>query len=216
MKKNFGFSLVEILVVVAILATMSLIIATTLTQSLNAKKRLESQEEVMHSLRVIFTLMENDLSQAFLAHQAMEGATGDYQTDFIGTEDSINFSTQSGHHWMEDAKDTDTITVGYSLAPSKDDLFELTRRSSSFLGPKVDEGGKSVVLISSIKEMKLEYYDPTDEDWTLEWDSTKISHQAKLPMAIKISLSLVTGIENQTIEMKDMFLIPMSQNLVKF
>ena len=51
-----------------------------------------------------------------------------------------------------------------------------------------DQGGRSYVLAENIKEFKLRYFDPKDDDWTDTWDTTDNEYQGRLPTLVEITM----------------------------
>ncbi len=186
-----GFSLIEVLIAVGILAGMGLLISVTMSRTLTGKAHVEDRDEVLHSVRLGFSKMTEDLSQAFLANTTLKGKDTTYQTGLKGDETNLDFSTLSHLHFQKNAKDTDQVTVGYHLENNDRGFHDLVRRESSTLSEKIDEGGASYLLIENIKEFKLQYYDNNKEVWQTTWDTTQISNLGHLPQAVKIDLTVV-------------------------
>ncbi len=186
-----GFSLLEIMIAVAILSGMALIINTTMTRSLTGKARVEKRDELLHTVRITLNKMTEDLSQAFLSNSTLKGQNSIYETGMKGTESKIDFSTLGHLHYQKDAKDTDQVTVGYGLAAGESDFQNLTRRESSRLSEKIDEGGREFVLLENVKAFKLSYYDSNKEEWVAEWDTSQVSNLNRLPQVVKIELTVV-------------------------
>lgn len=186
-----GFSLIEIMIAVGLLATMSLMINSIMGRTLSAKSKVERRDDLLHSTRLSLGKMTEDLSQAFLASSTMQGQNASYKTGMKGSESQIDFSTLSHFHYQKNANDTDQVTVGYILKSNELGFYDLIRRETQRLSDKIDEGGDSFVLMENIKEFKLQYYDSQKEEWVKEWDSTQISNLNRLPMVAQIDITVV-------------------------
>ncbi|OGQ07286.1 MAG: hypothetical protein A3G32_04740 [Deltaproteobacteria bacterium RIFCSPLOWO2_12_FULL_40_28] len=191
MKNNKGFTLLEVLIGVAILTGMSLLLYTTMGKALDAKERVERQEKILHSIRIGVNKMVEDLSQGFLVATALKGQNMAYETGLKGKENEIYFSTLSHRHFLMNTKDTDQVDVGYLLETSDRSVFKLIRTESNYLMEKVDAKVKGFPLVEQVKEFRLEYYDAQKEEWVPDWDSTGVSQLNRLPRAVKISLKVV-------------------------
>lgn len=189
-RSHKGFTILEILIGVAILSGMSLMIYGTMGSALGAKVRIEKKDEMLHSVRISMDKMVHDLHQAFMAKQPLEGRDQSYRTGFKGGEDSMNFTTFSHLHYLKNAHDTDQVSVGYFLKSSENGLFDLVRRESQYLSDKIDEGGHSFSVVENVKEFKLEYFDSNQKTWLPEWDSTQIKVLGRLPEAVRITIVL--------------------------
>ncbi len=190
MRNKKGFTLIEIMIGVAILTGMALLINTVMQRTLTAKQKVERRDEVLHSVRLGLAKITEDVSQAFLTIQAMEGTNALYHTGMKGTEDSLDFSTLSHFHYQKNAKDTDQVSVGYVLEKNEEGAQNLMRRESFRLGEKVTEGGRSDLLIENVKSLKFRYYDSGKEEWVEEWNTESVSALNRLPQAVQIDLTV--------------------------
>lgn len=186
-----GFSLIEVMVGITLLSGMSLMIFSTMSGSLNAKARVEARDEQLQMVRVGMGKMVTDLSQTFLASTLFQGKENAYMTGMKGDENHVNFSTMNHYHFVEDAKDSEQMTVGYFLERDDSGTSNLMRRASERLGDKIDEGGRASVMIEGVREFKLQYYHARKQDWVEDWDTGSVSSLRSLPQAVKISLTLV-------------------------
>ena len=184
-----GFTLIEVMISVAIIAGMGLIIQGTLRGALGAKNRVERKNELLRGVQVGISKMTGDLGCAFLANASLKGTETAYETGMKGGEDHLDFSTLGHFHYVENATDTDQVTVGYSLK-KEGEYSSLYRRESQRLSEKIDEGGTSFALIENIREFKLQYYDSSKEEWVSEWDTSQISVLGRLPRAVKIEIKV--------------------------
>lgn len=209
----------EVLVGVAIIAGMSFMIQATTSRVLKAKERVEGRDAVIGGAEIALAKMADDFSQSFLAGTSLKGTNAAYDTGMKGTADHIDLTTLGHYHYQEDAKDTDQVSVGYSLQSGKGRLQDLMRRESQRLSDKIDEGGKSYPLLNNVKEFKLQYYDSNKEEWVSEWDTSQISVLGRLPEAIKVELK-VAEVENDEEVREHIFqttvLIPLYKNEINF
>lgn len=185
-----GFTLIEVLIGVTIIAGMSLLIQATTSRVLTSKQKVERRDEVTSGAEIALAKIADDFSQSFLAGTNLKGANAAFNAGMKGSVDHIDFTTFSHYHYQADAKDTDSVSIGYSLLSGKGRTQDLVRRESQRLSDKIDKGGKTYPLLSNVKEFKLQYYDSNKEEWVPEWDSTQISVLGRLPEAIKIKLTV--------------------------
>ncbi|MBI2340436.1 MAG: prepilin-type N-terminal cleavage/methylation domain-containing protein [Deltaproteobacteria bacterium] len=186
-----GFSLIEIMIGVAILAGMTILIQTTMSRALDARNKAERRDELFHSVRISLGKLNDDLAQAFLANSAFKGQEGNYATGMIGSDQALDFSTFSRLHFQKNAHDSDAASVGYSLKANDAGTSDLYRRESQWLGEKVTEGGIAYAMIENVKELKIQYYDSNKTEWVAEWDTTQLSTLNRLPQAVKVELRVV-------------------------
>lgn len=191
LKNRKGFTLIEIMVGVSILAGMSLIIYSTLNSSLKGNARVIKKQDLVHSVRTGFELISNDIAQAFQANAAFKGPNSEAMSGFKGDSESLNFSTFSHHHIIKDVRDTDQVSVGYFLKKNDQGKTDLVRRESTTLTPKLDEGGKAYAIIDNVKSVKFEFYDLEKTEWLSEWDSLDITRNNKIPSAVKVNMIIL-------------------------
>lgn len=190
-KNDNGFTLIEVMIGLVILATMSMIMYAALDGSLESQKRVEKRDRLYQSVRMGFAKMSGDLSQAFAVKKPKEGESDDYVTGMKGGEEKINFSTMSHYHYIADNKDTDHVTVGYYLERGEGGLYHLLRRESQRLSTQLDEGGQAFVLVPNIKKLRFSYFDSNKRDWVNEWDSSSSYLLGRLPQAVKIEMTVM-------------------------
>lgn len=185
-----GFTLLEMLVSVTLIATLSFLTYSTLNRSQKEQAKAGRISALLHEVRVSFTRMDEDFSQAFLASGVLSGTTQSFTAGFKGTETSVNFSTLSNVHYVPGNLDTDQVAVGYFLE-KKGDLQSLMRRQTSYLSEKIDEGGTAYPLVENVKEITFEYFDFKKDEWVTEWDNTTVSVFGRLPQAVRVKLVVI-------------------------
>lgn len=188
---QLGFTIIEIIIGVTILAGMSLLMYGTISRSLEGRTRVEKRDETIHGMRVGLDKMLEDISQAFVAHNDFKGSEGDYESGMKGSAEKIDFSTMGHYHFIADARDTDQVTVGYYLESDGHGYQRLMRREAMHLSDALDEGGTAIQIIEYVRSLKFSYYDANKKEWVDDWDTAGLSGQGKMPRAVKIELEVV-------------------------
>ncbi len=192
MKRN-GFTLIEIMIAMAILAVMAVLFFTSMSQTINSKDDVEKKDELGHSANLALNKMSMDLQMAFLLNgPEFLGSDGKMKTAFIGKEDRVDFPSFSHVRYFKDVKESDYAEVGYYVEDDKEDPSKklLMRRESKGIDDKPEEGGKGEAMIEGVKEFHLEYYDSKKKEWLKNWDSTQVDFSNRLPRAVKIELKV--------------------------
>lgn len=120
---------------------------------------------------------------------------------FIGTNNSLHFTTLSHTRTLRDAKESDQAEVGYFLRDCTDRMNKkwrsqcLWRRESVIIDDDVTQGGTETVLLENIERFALRYLGPGfEEEWTTDWISHKdvndVRKQNKFPYAVEITVSV--------------------------
>lgn len=238
-----GFTLLEVLVSVAIMGLIMVLIWSTQSQSLNSKDRIEKRDMIYQYGRVALQKISDDLTMAFLAKKPVGAAAAAVEaggtppvaavqevvtvprpvTFFIGDDegnrDKVRFTSMSHMRLMSGAKESDQCKVAYEVAASEDEegVLNLMRAETPWLDAETQVKSASFVLAEKIRDFELEYYDARKEEWGKEWDTEVIDYQNRLPRAVKITLSFPDPDDDErSIVLKTMVLLPMSAGLIEF
>ena len=253
-KKAAGFTLIEVMIVVAILGTLTVLAAQAIQQAIKAKTKLQGQIDDVSRMRDAVRLMERDINLAYHyrdiekemaalvkktgttpqtnpqtpgavvppTQQDIQAAPGtisqsdatlglgaglsqrevprvDPETQWVGSNDAVNFVTMNNARTVRNSQQGDFIEVGYSLKDCKnlrDDRSSskcLWRRSTPYVDIDVTKGGDEVVLLENISEFKLRYIGKGKQDWVNDWRSDQQGDAAtkgKFPLAVEISITV--------------------------
>jgi len=204
-----GFTLIEIMVAVAIMVIISLLLWQSTAVIMTAKMRYEVEDIRFQEALMALTRISDDLSMAYL-YQSQEhlGVSGIGEKlaliQFIGKgggeQDTLNFSSLSNLHYIKDRKESEQAEVSYFLrqTESEDEEhtgFDLVKRVQSPPDNEPEEGGVQYVVLENVKGLKFQYYDRDREEWRREWDSSSLDFNRKLPRAVVITLVVPDPIE---------------------
>lgn len=188
-----GFTLLEIMVSIAITGMIVIAIWAGTSQTSKARDIVEYSQDNFHQVRVAFDMLNRDLSAAFLSNH--RGVEATHDTIFIGSdggkEDSIDFAAFSHNRRYFDVNESDQAEVSYFLAadPDNSDLTNLVRRTSPILDREPLEGGQTLIIVKNVAAFDVQYYDIVKKEWQDEWDTTQaIGEGTILPTQIRIKL----------------------------
>ena len=215
-----GFTLLEVMVSVAILGVIMTLIWSSTSQSLTAKDRFEKRDLVFHQGRVALRRIGEDLSMAFLAPRVARRAEGvaAIKTFFIGedraAQDSLKFTSLSHLRLFRGAKESDQCKVAYEVVPSREEpgRFNIVRREVPWIDDNVEVEGKAYTLAWDIREFDIEYYDYRRDEWIKSWDTEQPDWRGRLPMAVRIRIDFVDpDEEGEVIPLSTAVMVPMSK-----
>jgi len=196
-----GFTLVELLVAITILAAISLLIYGAFAGMKRSKEGLERVQDRYREGRLAMARITRELQSAYIsAHAPINQALIVQKTAFVGTRgtpaDRVDFNAFANRRLDRDSHDTDQCELSYFGSPNPDGsgTVDLARRSSTQLDMEPEKGGKVEVLATDIDLFDLEYLDATTGNWLETWDSTQaVGQPNRLPLQVRVILVLNGG-----------------------
>lgn len=188
--KTRGFSLMEVMVAVALLAIVGGLLYQSLTSSIQAKEIVEGTSDRYHLARQALSRMTDEISMAYLSthHNTTDPRS---QTWFKGERDKIEFTAMGYEPRVADSKRGGTREIAYFVElDERTDEDGIIRREQPDPDIELDEGGREQTLLPFVTELEFEYWDATTEDWKDEWDSQETATLNQLPQRVKISFTM--------------------------
>lgn len=237
MNKARGFTLLEVMVSVGILALIMTLVWSTSSTSMRGKKRADERAEIYHKGAVALRKISDDISMAFLAKKAEAPQTGGQapaetaepgakptlKTFFIGKDksdkDSLSFTTFSHMRLFKNAKESDQAKVSYEIQESKEDGkgLELIRSEEPSIDQTTDITANSLTLAGGVSEFNIEYYDTRTSEWRKEWNTEAADWAGKLPFAVRVKLSFNDPYdEKKKVEFTTAVTVPLSRGAIEY
>jgi prepilin-type N-terminal cleavage/methylation domain-containing protein len=193
-----GFTLVEIMLALALMAFLTSLLWGTFAQTAKVKKRIETAQDRTHTVRVALMRMSREIEMAFVSASEAIGSQ-DRRTMFSGSShndfDELRFSWFGHQRMRADAPEGDTALVTYFSQPDPDDvlLTNIMRRETRRLESKDPKliPGETYILCPAVSRLKFAYYDYKQKDWREEWDTTKADGMTYLPTQVRIALTVL-------------------------
>ncbi|HVE85910.1 MAG TPA: type II secretion system protein GspJ [Myxococcales bacterium] len=191
-----GFTLMEVMVAVAITGMMGAMVAVAFTTGFKAREVVERDGERYRQLRVAMARMEREIGAAFVSDRfdaKKYRDQNDRPTNFIGQRDKLLFTTLSHQRLYADAKESDQAVVEYAVESSQEreahGRQDLMRRENPVLGEHMDRGGAKDALYEDIKRLEFSYWDSDRKEWVDEWDTRRLEKKSILPTRVKIVIT---------------------------
>ncbi len=193
-----GFTLIEVMVAVSILAIVTTLTWGSFRSTFSTKAQIEAQAGRYRTVRLALERMARELSMAYVS-QDEDTSQPERRTRFVGKRhsdvDEILFSYFGHQRLYQDANEADTALVYYYSARDRDDsrktnlMRRETRRLSNY---KVDEqAGEADIVCDDVLRLKLDYWDQRDKIWREEWNTTSADGQPdRLPAKIRVTLTV--------------------------
>ena len=195
MRRARGFTLLEVVIAVAITAMMGVLIGAAFQSGYRAKELVEAEADHYRALRTGTDRMVREISAAFVSdHYDVRRYRdqNDRPTNFIGKRDRLLFTSMAHQRLYADAKESDQMVVEYftksATGPDGKTQLNLMRREDSILDDRMDRGGNEDVLIENIKRIDFTYWDSDKKDWVDEWDTRRIEKKSILPVRVRLSV----------------------------
>jgi len=191
-----AFTLVEVLIALAIMSLVMIALYTTLNVTLKARDQIEIQGRVARLGPQILDLIEADLRRAWLPDiDGDKVFLGESRTIDGEPADSLSFLTNVDssvtHRVGEREVSSDVCETGYRLRRNPDlpDVLELWRRQSFHVDEEPLKDGVYELLHDRVVRFQVRYLDTLDpqEEELHDWDAS-VMH--RLPAAVKIELAL--------------------------
>jgi general secretion pathway protein J len=203
-----GFTLLELLVAISLLAVMLALLFGAFSQITGGASRVQEQVDEQQALRLVTGLIADDLAAA----QHLDGLKKKkWATGIIAETEHIQRGefTRIGFHAAVPARfhrevapeqDPELHEIGYRVRESEDrQRLELIRREDFYLDEDLREGGIEAPLADNVKAFRVELLGPRNpdaspaapEDWRDRWNSADQKPDQELPRALRVTLTVV-------------------------
>jgi general secretion pathway protein J len=196
--RSAGFTLIEVMLALAILAFITSIMWGTFSQTASNKRAIESSQDRLHTVRVALTRMAREIEMAYLSGSE-NSALADKRTFFVATSradvDELSFSSFAHQRLRAGLAEGDTTVVTYYGQRDPDDrrVLNLMRRETRRLqaeDPKLI-AGEAFVLCPDVVKVKFSFYDFKLKSWQSEWSTLNASGTNYAPTHVRITLTVV-------------------------
>jgi len=200
-RRRLGFSLIEVMVAIAVMTMISALIFTAFSSLKRSKEGIRRVSERYREGRMALGRVTRELQSAYLSkHLPIDQSLIVGQPVFMGEPgspgDRIDFAAFVHRRLDRDAHESDQAELSYYVEenPHQPGIFDLIRRESPRIDDEPREGGRAQVLATDVDLFDVEYLDPLTGLWTERWDSTEALRQLdRLPLQVRVTLILNGG-----------------------
>lgn len=183
-----GFTLIEVMVTVAITATVFAMIGGILVSVIGNAERIEKMLKTEKTGYGVLSTVRRDLTGVYA--YALGGPAFKGTDKGVGNQESdeLAFVTTARVLPAEDGRTAPAlIEVGYTLREGEPQGTGLTlfRRAAAFEGDPLEGPEEYSEIASGIESFKLTYLDSEDDQWKDAWEEAE-----RLPLAVKVELKL--------------------------
>lgn len=188
-RRENGFTLIELVVALALFAVIYVVTFETLSTVLNGSEIVNAEQKRWHDLDMTFLQMKEDLNFAN-NRQIRDGNGGLLPALMGGPTDSRALSrptleiSRSGLVALNGNRETGLRRVGYRLKERN-----LYREIWPVLDRKYDSEPASLLLANDVEDFSVRYLDKNGQ-WSNEWPRLGSTGSSGLPVAVDVSLTL--------------------------
>ncbi|HEX3698492.1 MAG TPA: prepilin-type N-terminal cleavage/methylation domain-containing protein [Polyangia bacterium] len=194
-----GFTLIEVVLAVAILAFITTIMWGSFTQAVTSKRNIEASQDRMHTVRIALLRMAREIEMAYQSGAENPALPDKPRTRFDGTShgdvDELVFSTFAHQRLRNGLAESDTTLVTYYGERDPDDrrILNLMRRETRRLQAEDPKQipGESYILCPDVAKLKFTYYDFQKKEWENDWTTVGANRMDFLPSHVRISLTVI-------------------------
>lgn len=202
LRNNHGMTLIEVMVALFLLTTMTFMMQQIISANLDSKDRVEKRDAMIHEARLITRRMVTDLANAFSvaptpAMMGVQQGNPVIETRFYGESrggrDRLTFTSFAHYRYVRNARESDQVTISYSVEPDPEDgeNLQLLRKEVTSIDVGSSTKGTAYPMGDHIKAFTLQYLDIKSNEWRSDWDSKDVTRLARVPRAVKIQLELL-------------------------
>ncbi len=189
-----GFTLLEVVVAIALLALIGVLTFETVANALDARDWLEKDDDANQSARIAMDRLHRDFELAWLTPNIQ--AVNTFKTIFIAKNedpDQIWFTSLSHRRIHQNARESDETEITYWTEddPNADNALVLLRREAPRIDQEPEKDGTILPLAYGVKTFNVRFLDPTTNEWKDEWDTTGADTPYRLPRAVRIVLEML-------------------------
>ncbi|MBN1946127.1 MAG: prepilin-type N-terminal cleavage/methylation domain-containing protein [Bradymonadales bacterium] len=196
-----GFTLVEVLISLTILATMMAIMWGAFGSAFRLRDQATAKYERLRTVQATMRRMQREISMAFVTKigETPTNLQGEvtYTTAFIGESDRLDFTnfahvrTRVGEAACEQAE------ISYFLrrnrGPDGRLRQDLMRREQAPIDDDPEQGGVVYTMLEDVNAIEFEYWRPDREiagdAWEWEWD-TRDNEITELPPRVRVTIEI--------------------------
>ncbi len=181
-----GFTLIEMMVAVALMAMVLSMVGGILLSVLNTREKVQDSLDSDKAGYGLLATIRRDLTGVYAYGLGGPAFRGTNEEEEGRPGDRIDFVTTADVSDSSDGIKPRLVEVGYRIQKEAEgERLILYRRASGYEGDPLKGGGSYTGLYVGVHSLDIQYFDDEDKDWKEEW-----AHPKRLPIAVKIVLEL--------------------------
>lgn len=208
LRKQRGFTLLEVMVTMSILMTLVVGVSMMLRSSIDVKQSLARESRITHRLSLAMNKMSFDLEHAFvtgLNDEQRGGAGRQFKTIFKidknGDSDKLYLSVTGYKSLKASDYQSDTAYIVYEVKDAKDapGRKHLYRGVSNLVLDDLKTDPPMHIFVRNIKSIRVIPW--KGDDWSSDrWDSSRGEWRDKMPHMVKLEVETWNEDEHEVSE----------------
>lgn len=192
-----GFSLIEVVISIAILLSLTLAVVSMLKSGFDIKEGLSARSKVVHRLQVAMAHLARDIEHAFIISSVKDQnknplgrrAKTLFRIDKSGGSEKLALTTKTRLANIKGAFESELTFVVYELKDAKEvsGRKHLYRAETPVIPEDLKEEPPTQVLVRGIKTLTYEVWD--GDKWAKDgWDTGRGDWRNRLPKMVKVTI----------------------------
>lgn len=187
--KRNGFTLIEILIAIFILATVLITVYAAYTETFKLAKYTLSGDNIYSMARTAINRMTEDMESICKYGGSFEFVSGEIETgDFM----ELSFFASS-HLNFDDERSSGIAIISYSIVKDdEEDSYILKRRDDLYRGGATEDNEGGYILCEGLQSLTYKFYDGSEVEYD-SWDSKSDlrAQKDKIPAIVSIHMNFI-------------------------
>ncbi len=185
-----GFSLLEIMIALALVATIGASISMHMSSTLDMKDEVADISKRTHLIRQAMRRVSEEISMAYIDSH-INGPELRYKSGLIGTRDTLDFTAFGHVSRRAESKESEQRELGFKLDyDDRSSTDSLKRREAPNPDDELEDGGRWRTLLTGVRRIAFEYWDEQNREWIERWDTDDSRFRGRLPSRIKFEVEV--------------------------
>lgn len=193
-KSENGFTLIEIILAISILATIGVLTINILSTQIDTREKVTAQNTAQHSINMAMERIYSDIQSAYISNPndlvSLNLSNRPISPQFSFKSENLIMSVQNYKSLISNSNQSNFAFVRYYIRPDPKETkrMQLIRVVDTDMVEKIENTGVGFleVLVPDLKDFSVSFWNGSE--YQKEWDSTANDTQGKLPKLVKIHL----------------------------
>lgn len=194
--KSQGFTLIEVILSLVILVSLSMGAVNVIQNTLNLKTSLADEVKVTQNINNAMVRVVHDLQHTFIIHTRRieyNSAGRATKSIFHSNDKTLQLTSMVRRPMMKDSGESDQTFIVYELRDDKDNpgRKDLYRGESKVIPKDLEQEIPMVILAKGVKEFSIMPW--TGDRWhKTRWHSNRSDFRNTLPGMVRVSLEVIS------------------------